>query len=277
MKALFNFKKSRSGMLILLVVLIGGTLLLWFSLQFTGKNRSISKLEIKVTPDTGIYFLSQQDISDIVSKTTGNPIGQSLQQVNLAKIEGALKRLPYLSSAQAFVTLDGRLKIQVQQRQPVLRVQNSWGETYFIDSLGYKIPYRGNWAADIPAANGYIHEKFKDSAKAYSAVLNELLSVANFIKNNPFWNNQFEQCYVDNFGDIILIPRVGKHSIVIGSKINLAEKMENLRIFYINALNNIGWDKYSQINLKYQNQIVAVRTGEEIEHTSTNNVQKQQH
>lgn len=277
MKPFLKFKTTRLGLIILLGILLGGTLILWFSLQFTGKNRTISKLDIQIKPDTGVYFITVQDATNLVTKTSGNPIGQNLSQLNLAKIEGSFRRLPQVSSAQAFATLDGKLKIQIVQRTPVLRIQNSWGETYYIDSLGYKIPYRGNFAADIPAANGFIHEKYKDSVKAYSGVLQQMLIVANFIKNHPFWNQQFEQCYVDNFGDIILVPRVGRHSIVIGSPENLAEKMENLRIFYIKALNNLGWNKYSEINLKYKDQIVAVRNGKETEHITTSNVQKPQH
>jgi cell division protein FtsQ len=156
-------------------------------------------------------------------------------------------------------------------------VQNSYGETWFIDSTGAKIPYSGNFSADVLAANGFIHEKYQDSARVYSGVMKQLLKVANFIKNHPFWNQQFEQCYVDNFGDIILIPRVGKHSIVIGSPENLAEKMENLRIFYIKALKNLGWDKYSVINLKYKNQIVGERSGQQTVQPETKHVQNPTH
>jgi cell division protein FtsQ len=74
-----------------------------------------------------------------------------------------------------------------------------------------------------------------------------------------------------------LIPRVGKHSIVIGSPENLAEKMENLRIFYIKALKNLGWDKYSVINLKYKNQIVGERSGQQTVQPETKHVQNPTH
>ncbi|MCC7297198.1 MAG: hypothetical protein IT244_02595 [Bacteroidia bacterium] len=274
----FNkLKSSRLGMVVLLAVLIGITLIIWFSLQFAGKNRIITKLDIQIKPDTGIYFVSQQEITDIITKTTGNPIGQSLTSISLSKIEGTLLKIRGIASAQAFSTLDGKLRVQIRQRIPVLRIQNSFNETFFIDSNGIKIPYKENYSPDVPAANGFIHERFKDSVRIYSTVMKQLLQVALFIKNNSFWNNQFEQCYVDNFGDIILVPRVGKHSIVIGTPENMAKKMENLRIFYIKALNNLGWDKYSVINLKYHDQIVATRNGKETEHIKPENVQNPQH
>ncbi|MFN5251788.1 MAG: hypothetical protein ACOVQJ_10755 [Bacteroidia bacterium] len=271
------FANTRFGLVVLLGSLILITVSIWFSLQFAGKNRIISKLEIKIKPDTGIYFVTQQDVSDLITKSTGNPIGKNASSISIAKIEGILKKHRGIASAQAFTTLDGILRIQVVQRMPVLRVQNSYGETWFIDSTGAKIPYSGNFSADVPAANGFIHEKYQDSARVYSGVMKQLLKVANFIKNHPFWNQQFEQCYVDNFGDIILIPRVGKHSIVIGSPENLAEKMENLRIFYIKALKNLGWDKYSVINLKYKNQIVGERSGQQTVQPETKHVQNPTH
>jgi cell division protein FtsQ len=57
--------------------------------------------------------------------------------------------------------------------------------------------------------------------------------------------------------DIILIPKVGNHSIVFGSALFIEEKFNNLKTVYSKGLNTIGWDKYSRINLKYKGQIVA--------------------
>ena len=57
-----------------------------------------------------------------------------------------------------------------------------------------------------------------------------------------------------------LIPKVGKHKIIIGNVENIEQKLYNLKLFYINGLNQKGWENYSVINLKYQNQIVCTKT-----------------
>ena len=275
-----KFASSRTWMLValaLLLIIIG---VIWFSLQFTGKNRQINAVQIEIKPDTGLYFLNQQDITDLITKTAGSPIGKSVSSLNLSRIESGLRKLPYVAKAQVFASLDGKLKIQVVQRIPVLRVQNTAYENYFLDSQGAKIPYRRNpgiTAPDILVANGNITEKFADSNRIHTPILVHLLKIANFIKNDPLWDAQFEQCYVDNFGDIILVPRVGKHSIVIGSSDNLPQKLENLRVFYEKGLRNMGWDAYSIINLKFSDQVVGTRSGKQTEHKPKEHVQNLEH
>lgn len=277
MKIFKKLRSSRMGMLILLGVLLFITGAIWFSLQFSGKNRIITGLDIRISPEQGVFFISNQDVSNLITKATGNPIGKSLNDLGVVKIESALRRLPSVQTAQVFVSMDGKLRIQLKQRIPVLRIQNVYGETYYLDTTGWKIPATGIRSPDVLIANGFISEKYKDSHFIHSPILKDLLTVATFIQSDSLWNSQFEQCYVDNLGDIILFPRVGKHSIVIGTAENIEEKMANLLVFYDKALKNLGWNRYKEISLKYRGQIVGVKSGEQIEHKEIENVQKPQH
>ena len=80
------------------------------------------------------------------------------------------------------------------------------------------------------------------------------LSVAEFLKAI---GTNIEQLYVDNYNDILLIPKVGNHTIVFGSADHIEDKFETLKTFYLKGLNAVGWDQYKKINLKYEGQIVA--------------------
>lgn len=257
-----------------LVLIIGAV---WYSLNFTGKNRLITAVDITIKPDTGVYFLNEQDAANLVTKMVGNPTGQAMSELNLTKIETGFKKLPYISSVQVFVSMDGKLKINLAQRIPVLRVQNAAGEIFFLDSSGTKIPHRGYFAPDVPVATGNIQEKQGDSGKINTLVMKDLLKIATYIFYDSFWNAQFEQLYVDNFNDIILVPRVGRHSIVTGNADNLPEKFENLRVFYVKGLRNLGWDKYKTIDLRFRRQVIGIRDGKETEQPKEKNVQKPQH
>jgi cell division protein FtsQ len=277
MVAFKSFLQSRKGMVLLLIVLLFLIGIVWFSMNFTGKNRLITAVEIKIQPDTGIYFISVQDAADLITKTVGNPNGQSAGTINLTAIETTFKRLPFISSSQVFVGLDGKLKINLVQRTPVIRIHNLAGETFFLDSSGVKIPHKGYFAPDVPVASGNIPELLKDSNRIRYTTTVDLLAVAKKIYTDPFWNAQFEQLYVDNFNDIILIPRVGRHSIVIGSSENIAEKLENLRAFYMKGLRNLGWEKYHTIDLRYRGQVIGIKDAKQTEQPKVKNVQKQQH
>jgi cell division protein FtsQ len=121
------------------------------------------------------------------------------------------------------------------------------------------MPLNPDFAPRVLVANGNITETPVDTAYARTRVLRDLLSVARYCAADKFWHSQIEQLYVDNFMDIILIPKVGNHSIVFGSGDDLEQKFAQLKTFYLKGLNNIGWDKYKSINLKYKGQIVAER------------------
>lgn len=272
-----SFTRSRAGLVTLLIVLVLIVGAVWYSMNFSGKNRLITGIDINIKPDTGVYFINTQDAINLVNKIAGNPTGKTLSGLNLTAVETAFKKLPFIASSQVFVSMDGKLKINLVQRIPVLRVYNAAGETYFLDSAGIKIPHHGHFAPDVLVASGNIQEMLLDSGKIRTPVLKDLLKVAVQIRYDNFWNAQFEQCYVDNFNELILVPRVGKHSIVIGSSENLTEKFENLRIFYEKGLCNIGWDKYKSIDLRYRGQVVGVKDVKETVQPKPKNVQKPQH
>lgn len=276
-KFLSNIKRSRIWMVSLLGGLVVITLIIWASLNYSGKNRLITKVDIRITPDTGVYFMTESDVMDLMSKNGGNPTGKSAAEVNLTKVEASLKALPFVASTQAFLSLDGVLKISVSQRIPVARITNNLGETFFLDSAGYKIPHQARFAPDVLVVNGNISEKLADSSRAYTPVLKDVLKLSAFIAADPLWNAQFEQCYVDKYNDLILVPRIGRHSIVIGNAEDLPLKFSNLRVFYDQGLRNMGWEKYKQISLKYRGQVVGVKTGNITEQKKPTDVQNPKH
>ncbi|MCC7233328.1 MAG: cell division protein FtsQ, partial [Bacteroidia bacterium] len=89
--------------------------------------------------------------------------------------------------------------------------------------------------------------------------LERVFRVADFLQNHPFWEAQIEQIYVNEKGELELIPRVGSHSVLIGEGKDLEKKFENLFLFYKEGLNKTGWNQYSIINLKYENQVVCTK------------------
>ena len=60
-----------------------------------------------------------------------------------------------------------------------------------------------------------------------------------------------------------LIPSVGNHSVLIGDVNDLGEKFSKLKIFYREGLNHTGWSQYSEINLKYRNEVYCTKRNEQ--------------
>jgi len=79
------------------------------------------------------------------------------------------------------------------------------------------------------------------------------------LQKDPFWDAQIEQIQVEPNGEWILIPRVGDYEVMMGLPNGLDEKMKRLRLFYRKGLPKVGWERYSQISLKFENQIVCTK------------------
>jgi cell division protein FtsQ len=87
----------------------------------------------------------------------------------------------------------------------------------------------------------------------------DILELVNFINQDEFWSAMIGQVHVAINGDIILIPKIDEHQVILGSIDNLEEKFKFLYIFYKEALQNVDWRQYSSINLKYKGQIICTK------------------
>jgi Cell division protein FtsQ. len=141
------------------------------------------------------------------------------------------------------------LKIDIYQRYPILRILGLSGN-YYVDKEGVVMPVNYNFSAYVPVASGYISKEYATSA---------LLKFAVFLQDNKFWDAQIDQIYVTADGDVELIPRVGKQTIILGTLSDFEKKLDNLYAFYQKGQNKKGWNVYQAISLKYENQIIGIK------------------
>ena len=172
-----------------------------------------------------------------------------MDAINTDKIETELKKNEMIARVEAYKTPSGIIKLEVEQKIPILRVISSRGN-FYVDNLGTTMPVSFRYVADVPLVSGYVEKEL---------AITDLYKFALFLQENEFWNNQIEQIYVHPDNEVELIPRVGNHRIVLGSFDNFEEKLDNLRLFYDKVVPKTGWEKYSILNLKYKDQIVCTK------------------
>jgi cell division protein FtsQ len=203
-------------------------------------------------------FIEREEIDGILKQESGILIGKNLSSINIHQIEKTLKSNPYIAFVKVFVDMEGVIKIEVKQRKPVLRVINGSGQDFYIDSDGLKMPVSSNFTANVLVATGNILEFFNGKVDTLSTrVAKDIYKTALYAKNDPVWDAQFEQIYVNEKSDIEIIPRVGNQRIILGNADSLEVKMKNLFAFYKQAMPKFGWNTYKSINLKFTNQIVC--------------------
>lgn len=208
-------------------------------------------------------FIDQQDISKLIQNNFGSIVGKPLIDIEAEKIEKALQELPYVAKASLFTDMNGLVQINVQQREVILRVINRQGKEYYVDTQGKKIPVTLKYVPHVLVANGHIRESYeKPLEMVESNVVKDLVKIATHINGNILWENQIVQIYVNDEGDIELIPRVGKEILLIGNANALEQKLDRLEIYYKNILPKVGTEAYEKVNVKYGGQIICERRGD---------------
>ena len=115
---------------------------------------------------------------------------------------------------------------------------------------------------------------FVDTAQCYITENGHVnIRISQPINKSEFWLNQIEQINVRPDKGIEFVPRIGDHIIFIGYlpiRRNKAandkgieefvtKKLERTEKFYRYGLSQAGWNKYSYINVEFDNQIICKR------------------
>lgn len=228
-------------------------------------------VSVSVDRSNGNYFIDNEEIEEWIARQYYRD-STHMVDLDLMDLEKRLNEDPSISNAEVFTTINGKLKVEITQRQPIIRVFDATGKSYYIDQEGMLMPLSNKYTSRVLVANGNINATFDSYYKmnvanweaGYDTIpemrkLHNLFLLASKINGHDFWRAQFNQVFVGADEEIELIPRVGNHRIIIGDVEALDTKLEKLMVFYKKGLNRTGWNEYSEINLKFKNQIVCTK------------------
>lgn len=245
--------KTALKLLLLLVLAV------YLIMAITKFNSSDSKatcrgVEFIVSDSAKASFITSAEIAKELKKKNLHPQGKRLDFIDGRKIEETLKNNPFIEKAQCVKTAADIVKITVTQRLPILRVMADNGDDYYIDAHGKKMS-GVRYAADLVVVTGYVDYKY---------VRKHLVSLGLFLQQHDFWNDQIEQINVTSSGELEMIPRVGEQIVLLGKPKGLNNKLNHLELFYKKVMNQVGWNKYTVLNLEFDNQIICTKKELEI-------------
>jgi cell division protein FtsQ len=204
-------------------------------------------IHINISKESEEGFLSEKDVRKILGQAKLSLLSQPMKLINTRLIEETLEKSIFVEKAECYKSQDGHLCINVAQRTPVLHVMAESGDRYYLDIHGEVIPDNST-AIDLIVATGLISRKY--AKRVLTPLANQLLS-------DRFWQSQIEQVYVRFDGSVELVPRVGSHIVYLGQPVDIVRKLDRLRKFYLYGLSKAGWNKYSLINIEFDNQIIC--------------------
>lgn len=236
----------------MLIVFIIGTLAFT---SIESKNIMCTDIEV-VFDDSDLIHIDKEKLVRLVKNADNKILNKTLDKINSEIIEDEIENIPAILTADVYKLIvnekgsyKGVLVVKVKHREPVMRVITSSGG-YYLDKYGMRIPVSSSYTTNVLVTTGSISEKF---------AVEKLLPFVLYVQENDFWNAQIEQVYVEEDGDVLLIPLVGGHIIELGELDNYNEKLNVMRAFYKQVLVKNNWDKYEKVSLKYKNQVVAKR------------------
>jgi cell division protein FtsQ len=216
---------------------------------------------VKVEPlDGGNFLIDSSDVIRLIRRNLDATIDdQSAGALDVDRIERFLEEDPFVKNAEVVITANSKVKIFIEQREPIMRVMDAMGAQYYVDKDGFRVPLSKHFTARTLVANGNIQPHTPDFMEKKRHGMKDLFQLASLIANDDLWKAMIEQVYVTNRHEFVMIPKVGDQSIVLGKFENVDEKLERLKIFYLEGMSREGWNKYRKIDLRYDGQVVCER------------------
>jgi len=249
---------------ILLIIPVLYLIIIPVFLVSSANTRLCKGIKIDIRDSSEYHFVTRRQLLNLVYGSTGKIIGKPVKEVSVSEIESKINGLRELKEAEVYITIDGMIHVYANQRDPLMRVMPDAGGDFFVDYDGVVVRKRNLYTPRLHIVGGNVNissamlngvSVLDTSIK--NSILKDIYYLVEYINDNSFWSAQIDQIYVDYNDKIDLIPRVGNHIIHLGTTENIEGKLRNLAEFYDKVLPEVGWNKYSVINLAYKDQIVC--------------------
>jgi len=240
-------------MLLMLVLLVLFTALVIYARK-QEQNIICHEIDVHIKNGNEWKFLNEQDILAFINNNGQNiVINQALKDISMRDIEQRIENSQYVEKADVYANLEGKVRVDVFQKIPVYRVFNTAGVSYYVSENGESIPISSKFTPRLIVATGNL------SSQGVESIHSDLLSIVRYIQGDDFWEALIGQIEVEENGDFILYPKIDEHRINLGNTERLEEKFRLLQIFYQEALKNVNWKLYKEINLKFKGQIICIK------------------
>ncbi len=251
-------------------MLVAGIATLLAFVSSRPKKINCFNVQVKISGDPEAMFVTEDEIL-AKFQTFCNEEDGNEENLDLKEVEANINQIPSVYRSDIYKTVNGTISIEVQLKNVIGRIINKSGNSYYLDAKGTMMPIVEDKPARVCIVNGEIFEEYNpkpyyltDGELAKKSVIDDVFRILDFINKDEFWKAQIEQIYVTTENKFVLIPKMGDHEIMFGDANHIEGKFKKLELFYKGAINRVGWDKYSTIDIQYKGQIIGVGKEEAI-------------
>jgi len=233
----FNWSK------ILLVFVFLFSIGILYASNYFNNNRSIEDIDVVIQPNSS-FFITTDSIKNSIKRY----IYTTKDSISITKIEDELDKNTFVEKSQVYTMVGHKLFVNVKQKEPVARVITN-DSIFYLDKNSNFMSLSKLHSADVPIIFGF--NQFSD--------LDYLTKISLMIRDDKFLNQNITQIIINDNQEINLKLSGLNTFIELGHNNKLEKKIQNLKAFYNRAVRKNDIEKYKEVNLQFENQVVAVK------------------
>ena len=233
----FNWSK------ILLVFVFLFSIGILYASNYFNNNRLIEDIDVVIQPSSSFYIST-----DSVKNSIKRYIYTTKDSISITKIEDELDKNTFVEKSQVYTMVGHKLFVNVKQKEPVARIITN-DSIFYLDKNSNFMSLSKLHSADVPIIFGF--NQFSD--------LDYLTKISLMIRDDKFLNQNITQITINDNQEINLKLSGLNTFIELGHNNKLEKKIQNLKAFYNRAVRKNDIEKYKEVNLQFENQVVAVK------------------
>ena len=235
----FNWLKIK---LILLLALISG---LFYSTISVNNLREIKSSDIYMY-DYDSLLISEDSIQSVISELL---VLKNINKSNIHKnnLEFELNKNQLINQSDIFIDVSGKMIVNIKLRKPIARFLDNKN---YLDVNGLIMPKSKDYSPVVPIVVGFNKSTLQ---------LKSIYKLSHFIYEDKFLRKNITKIIIDSTGNFVLQLRKHKFKVSLGRLDKLELKVNNFKAFYIKGMKDQLLNKYSTINLQFDNQVVGVK------------------
>ena len=209
-------------------------------------NHGIDKvLKLEILHTQTPLFLNDSLVNKLLTQNMSHKLVMSKDSLDLNILENQMSSIPEIKNVQTYITLENKLFLSITEREPLFKVVSS--PPRFSDLNGKLFTFKTIDSLYVPS--------FETSSSTISISL-----TAKFIKKllaDPFLRRELEKVYLKNNNYQIKLKSYD-FKIIFGKPTRIAKKIKKLKVFCTLINDKDSMENYTNINLSYMKQIVAL-------------------
>ncbi|WP_296382192.1 cell division protein FtsQ/DivIB [Winogradskyella sp.] len=226
-----------------LLIIVGG--LFAFSNQ-RNEARKVAESNIKFLGENKL-FITDATVSKLLIQNQRPVTEQPKDIIDLNELETALNSNPMIKKAEVFMSINGELSAEIEQKRPIARVNTN--ASYYIDDEGSFMPLSSNYSARVPLVTGNIKKNKLETVFQFAKTVDE----DEFLRKHVIEIRQNDNATID------FKIRKSDFTVHLGTLNNLEKKINNFKVFYQKAMKDKILDSYKVVNLKFDKQVICTK------------------